>query len=342
MEYEPMKLAAPGAAPMWNAAWTVMSGLILVNFLIAIISDAFAVVKERTHKQLAIEQEARDSGFKFPSLFQFCLMENCPSFLLPGDAKKKQANAESHERILELKETLDQVDLEKLWERLLQGVNEEEVAVDSAELCHLFDTEKDARLFIDRIAYLAELAGVEKIEEDGTKQEIDKMQEKVDSLDDLVNSCQGILENAYPALLPHLYPHMYEEVDANEPQAALVDMSLSDMLAQQEGKEPKEDGEANGEENETEATARPNAEIRTKGKRFRKVQNPRRPANDLFKQPPRAGDLRSASTALELKKKQTQKLNTFIGTDSGGKMNLGSLGSAAVDQFLSREPLKKL
>merc|ERR1719355_283079 len=61
-EYEPMKDTAPQPAPVWALCWTVMSGLILLNMFIAILSDSYVFVQDRIKKQDAIE-----NSFELPT-----------------------------------------------------------------------------------------------------------------------------------------------------------------------------------------------------------------------------------------------------------------------------------
>merc|ERR550514_1024302 len=181
IDYGPLKDAQPGAAFLWFVCWHLISALVLVNFLIAIVTESFSAMKERAQLQASIEEralelQAEQGGPKMPSLLRFFLHDYCPHFLLPGSTRARHQHMEAHERVLELKETLAEVDVDKLWDRLLRGVSEKETAVDSIELKHLFNgSEKAARLFIDRVCHLGELERVGEDPVGDTKRHIESL-----------------------------------------------------------------------------------------------------------------------------------------------------------------------
>ena len=131
----------------------MVSQLQFANFLIAIICQAFTTMQNREAKKDALTSDYPKEGF-FAFLKRFGLT-------LIGAQALDKSSAETDEIEKELAEALGQIDQEEMLERLVQGIDEDEVAVDAREIKHLFDgDEKKARLFIDRICSLGNLAHV--------------------------------------------------------------------------------------------------------------------------------------------------------------------------------------
>jgi hypothetical protein len=105
-DYEELKEAAPGPAPYWATAWTVMSSIILLNMFIAILSDSYTYISERTDLQNTLEK-----AFPMPSWKSY--LEGVCCFR-PTDLQKEEEMEELKRRARELKELFSTLDEDAL------------------------------------------------------------------------------------------------------------------------------------------------------------------------------------------------------------------------------------
>lgn len=339
LDYDVLKKANPGPLPVWFFGWTLVSSLVLVNVLIAIITDAFAKAKDWNYRLRAQEEQAAVHT-RMESLMLFLLHECCPFSVGKGSDKKPSEDSETpqelHERSLELKSMVNEIDTEKLWSRLMEGVKNGEVALDSSELAFLFNgSEKDARLFIDRICTIGGLRRVDQIDQVTTLDTIHNVENQINGLDDHVGGIAEILEQSYPELLPHLYPELYEEVhDANQHEHHAAFLALT------EGKDVMDAVELQRQQTKTMGDPEViEARLRRGGtKKFKKVSNQKRTGGMFGEHAPQRGDLKRACQALELKKQNAGELEA----EGGGAVNMDSLTSGAMEEFIASPKLQRL
>merc|ERR1712232_1394710 len=190
-------------------------------------------------QERVLQQALEDNpGLQFPSQFHFLLQEYFPS-LLNGSDKAAVRAQETHENLIELKETVKQVRLEDLWARLLEGVPNDEVALDAGELEFLFsgDTKervKKARHFINRICNLAEMEPVEVPYERTTLGEISTLRDSVRRVGQQIGGCQTELEQKFEVLTPLLHPELISaapEAKAAEALLGNIGMNFSKGFA---------------------------------------------------------------------------------------------------------------
>jgi hypothetical protein len=342
LDYDVLKEANPGPLPVWFFGWTLVSSLVLVNVLIAIITDAFAKAKDWNYRLRAQEEEAAVHT-RMESLLLFLLHECCPIPAGKGSDKKapgddSETPQELHERSLELKSMINEVDTEKLWARLMEGVKDGETALDSRELAFLFNgSEKDARLFIDRLCTIGTLRRVAIEEEVTTLDTIQNVENQIGGLEDHIGGIADIFEHAYPELLPHLYPELYEEVhDDKEREQRAAFLALTDgnqnvLSAVEQHKEASRAGLGDGPQL-----------IRSKtggvSKRFKRVATSKRTGGMFGDHAPQRGDLKRACQALEIKKGNAGE----ILAGGGGQINMDSLTSGAMESFIDQPKLSRL
>ena len=63
IDYPPLYHAAPGASMMWLIGWTLISNLILANFLIAIVCESFTTMQNREAKKEALTKDYPRESF---------------------------------------------------------------------------------------------------------------------------------------------------------------------------------------------------------------------------------------------------------------------------------------
>jgi len=192
-----------------------------------------------------------------------------------------KSSAETDEIEKELAEALGQVDQDDMLDRLLQGIDEDEVAVDAREIKHLFNgDEKKARLFIDRICSLGGLAKVDP--PPSSVKELDRFDKMIENVETIVDALEEQMTNMDPRLLSMLYPADYIWVDETDP-------------------EPETDPAATEEDGDTDGGSKPLQKKLTKQEKrasaVMKVHDsaPKRkgprPANSVFPVPPEKGEL---------------------------------------------------
>jgi hypothetical protein len=187
VEYEPTKLANPGAAPIWHTVWIILSGLVLVNFLIAIICDAFTVICERItfqNENEAVYAEVLGPTASVFSAMQMWVRERTCGILPCFSTVEAQALLDSE---CDLRDVASLVDFEKLYNLLGECAENGEKMVNIGELAVLFnDDEKQAQHFLQRLRVCAKLWVAEGNEEEPeltTLEHIENMEADVARVD---------------------------------------------------------------------------------------------------------------------------------------------------------------
>lgn len=251
--YQPIWDAAPGAAMVWFAGWLLISRIILINFLIAIVCDAFTTNQNREAKKA--ERTREYPAESFTAYVRRLVVQAV------GGAALDSSVEQAAERVAELREALSQVDGEAMIDRLGKGIDEDEVAVDATEIANLFGvSEREARLFIDRVCSLGQLAPV--VPEPTVLNEIRATARQVQNVSALLEELECEAVETFPLLNPLLYPDKYE-----------------------------------WEESESEDPASPRSPASPRGLALRKAPR-RRPPTALFAAPPLPGELRHAARKL--------------------------------------------
>jgi hypothetical protein len=131
-DYEPMKDAQPSAAPLWAFGWTFMSTLILLNMFIAILSDSYIFVRERTQKQDKIEAD-----FPMPSWGMFFRSK---LFCIPAKSiAEEEALLDLKHMNRELTETFEQINAERFFGMLLHKVGADDDSVSVEDMMSFFN-----------------------------------------------------------------------------------------------------------------------------------------------------------------------------------------------------------
>eukprot|EP00746_Dinoflagellata_sp_MGD_P144526 gnl/MRDRNA2_/MRDRNA2_77244_c0_seq1.p1 gnl/MRDRNA2_/MRDRNA2_77244_c0~~gnl/MRDRNA2_/MRDRNA2_77244_c0_seq1.p1 ORF type:complete len:1379 (-),score=249.20 gnl/MRDRNA2_/MRDRNA2_77244_c0_seq1:4-4140(-) len=167
VEYEPTKLASPGAAPAWHTGWIVISGLVLVNFLIGIICDAFTVICEK----IAFQKENEDiyaevlgpTANVFTAIFMWIRERTCG--VLPCFSTVEAQAVLDQE--CDLRDVAALVDFEKLYGILGECAENGEATVSIDTLAVLFnDDAAQAQRFLQRLRVTAKLWVAEQNQEE--------------------------------------------------------------------------------------------------------------------------------------------------------------------------------
>jgi hypothetical protein len=202
LDYQAMKDAQPQATPLWAFGWTFMSALILLNMFIAILSDSYIFVTQRTQKQDKIESE-----FPMPSWGVFFR-----SKLICIPAK----NIQEEEELLDLKhmnreltETFEQINSERLFNLLLHKVGADNTEVTVDDMTSFFSKEDGeeeatvlkAREWMEKMAKVAGLSLKREIKEVTTLDEIAKLKDKIGSLEFELKQIHEAMATGIPAHL---------------------------------------------------------------------------------------------------------------------------------------------
>merc|ERR1719316_1873500 len=112
--YKPMKEASPGAAPVWAIGWVIMSNLILLNMFIAILTDSYVYIQQRTK-----QQDEAERAFLMPAwLLYFRSKVSC--LWKDPDMKEKVMNMKHEES--KIREHLETIDKVKFWQFTLDSI----------------------------------------------------------------------------------------------------------------------------------------------------------------------------------------------------------------------------
>jgi len=196
-EYEPMKLAQPKSAPVWAFAWTVMSGLILLNMFVAILCDSYSFIQDRTKKQDEMEK-----SFPMHS-WGLWLHSKLPCF------KAKRIEDEAELQMMRkagktLRKQLKEVDRDGLWAFLLKKVANEDFDIRAEELMDFFPGEEEERLKHAK-SWISKFARVEGVMMKPTPvdttslDEIRSLREQIASLEAEIDELSGALDLVVPS-----------------------------------------------------------------------------------------------------------------------------------------------
>lgn len=130
-DYAPMKNASPTAAPIFTFFWTVLSGLILVNMFIAILSHSYSYIQKRTKRQ-----DEAERLFEMPTWMLY-IRSKIPCMRLK-DVDMAERVMKMKREAAEVKELLAQLDHEKLWKHALMLVAEDQLDIDVRALMEYF------------------------------------------------------------------------------------------------------------------------------------------------------------------------------------------------------------
>jgi hypothetical protein len=180
--YRPMKAASPGAAPLWAGAWVIMSNLILLNMFIAILTDSYVYIQQRTK-----QQDEAERAFMMPAwMLYFRSKVSC--LWKDPDMKEKVLNMKMEEQ--RIRDHLDAIDSVKLWSVTLDNIADGKFDLEVAELMQFFphsDEFESYRLTVAWMKQFCEYAGIRMRrtdQEPATIQEIKFLTSKVGLLEE--------------------------------------------------------------------------------------------------------------------------------------------------------------
>merc|ERR1719321_753190 len=128
--YGPMKEASPGTATVWAIGWVIMSNLILLNMFIAIITDSYIYIQQRTKQQTEAER-----AFLMPEWLLY-FRSKVPCLWKDPDMKEKVMNMKNEEA--KLRKHLASIDQVKLWQFTLDSIAECNFDLDVGEMMQFF------------------------------------------------------------------------------------------------------------------------------------------------------------------------------------------------------------
>lgn len=203
-DYEPMKDAQPSAAPLWAACWTFMASLILLNMFIAILSDSYIFVRERTQKQDIVERD-----YTMPTWSMFFRSK---LFCIPAKSIQQE------EELLDLKhtnreltESFEQINSERLFSMLLHKVGDDDDSVTLEDMMSFFTASDEgnpgdeittkAREWMEKMAKVAGLPLKKETKETTTLDEIATLRERIGELECELKQVHDLLATGIPAHL---------------------------------------------------------------------------------------------------------------------------------------------
>lgn len=205
VDLEAMKDASPVGAPLWFIAWYLLSKVIIIGLIIAVTTAVFGEMLHVFQLQSTARADAEKKGAKIPRLREYFMRDFCPTLLSLSGSKDAYEVIENH---MELKETLQEVDLEELLERAIQGLKDNEFALDAAELTFLFGggetAEKNARHFINRLCNLVKLHRSAREAQPDLEGEIEGLEEKVEDIVTHIHASRKSLERRFGKLRPYI------------------------------------------------------------------------------------------------------------------------------------------
>jgi hypothetical protein len=136
-DYEELKDASPGTAPIWATAWTMMASFILLNMFIAILSDSYTYISERTELQNALEK-----AFPMPSWKSY--FEGICCFR-PTDLQKEEELEELKRRARELKDLFGSVDEDALVSHIYDQIGKGNKDLQVWELARYLEAEDEPK-----------------------------------------------------------------------------------------------------------------------------------------------------------------------------------------------------
>merc|ERR1712096_31054 len=194
-DYAPMKNASPAAAPIFTFFWSVLSGLILVNMFIAILSQSYSYIQTRTKLQ-----DEAERLFEMPTWMLY-IRSKLPCLRLK-DVDLAERVMKMKREAGEVKELLAQVDHEKLWKHLLMLVAEDQMDIDVKVLMEYFPHPNQDESYRRTVEWMEAFADANAIKLRRTERdflslsEIRLLTEKVTSLEQEMAGLMSQLLNA--------------------------------------------------------------------------------------------------------------------------------------------------
>lgn len=181
--YRPMKEASPGAAPIWASLWVIMSGLIFLNMFIAILTDSYMYIQQRTR-----HQDEAERAFLMPAWLLY-FRSKVPCLWKDPDMREKVQNMINEEN--GLRDHLASIDQGKLWQLTLDNIADGTFDLEVSDLLLLFphkDEFESYRRTVEWMQKFCEYAGIrmrrtENIEP-ATLTEINLLNDKVSYLEE--------------------------------------------------------------------------------------------------------------------------------------------------------------
>jgi len=198
IDFARIEQVAPTASYFWYASWHVLSSMLLASFTVAVVISTFTEVKQQSAKHHEAERQGRGLGVSLPPIWKSSLSNICPMGLIRQIGGSDKADGEKRDKLAEMQECLNEVDMEELWARLLQGAAEDELAVDSSELAYLFHgNSKAARSWINRVCVLADIP---KVQVPDLRSSLDIISELKESFDKLASNVSSLSDTAVRSL----------------------------------------------------------------------------------------------------------------------------------------------
>lgn len=220
IDFGEISSVAPLAAPLFSFSWFVTSWGVLLSTVIATVVGSFPLAKVRFHRMEDVRRQGVELGTRLPSPLYNMLYWVLPRTLwrLSGLADRQAASREASR---ELEELLVGVDLQLLWQRLLEAAEGDVAAVDAEELRHLFGgSQKEARMFISRACAAGGLPRVAPPRAVTTEARIARVGDAAARLQEQFGACRAELLSEFPELGPHLSPPPRQEDPESAPARA--------------------------------------------------------------------------------------------------------------------------
>lgn len=153
--YRPMKECSPGTAPVWATGWVIMSNLILLNMFIAILTDSYIYIVQRTK-----QQDEAERAFMMPAWVLYFRSKVACLWKDP-EVKEKVMNMKMEE--IKIREHLDAIDSVKLWQFTLDNIAAGRFDLEVSEMMQFFphpDEFQSYRMTVDWMKKFCEYAGI--------------------------------------------------------------------------------------------------------------------------------------------------------------------------------------
>lgn len=179
-DYELLKDASPATAPYWATAWTFMSSFILLNMFIAILSDSYTYISERTELQNTLEK-----AFPMPSWKAYFEGVCC---LRPTDLQKEEELEELKRRARELKELFGTLDEDALMDHTYNLIGRREKHLEVWDLARFIQGTDDLTTLKAACTWMESFSRIANI----PMGEIDPKEKSLMDIQDLSNDVAGI------------------------------------------------------------------------------------------------------------------------------------------------------
>jgi hypothetical protein len=190
--YKPMKEASPGAAPVWACGWVIMSSLIFLNMFIAILTDSYVYIQQRTK-----HQDEAERAFLMPAWLLY-FRSKVPCLWKDPDMKEKVMNMRNEEA--KLRKHLASIDQVKLWQFTLDSIADGNFDLEVSEMMQFFphkDEFESYRLTVEWMHKFSDYAGIRmrRTEQDHpTLAEIALLIDKVSTLEEEISGLASQLQ----------------------------------------------------------------------------------------------------------------------------------------------------